>query len=86
MHIGVATQKPQQLIYYRLQVQFLGSKQRKTFIEVKTHLVAENATSASPRAVRLEHTVVTHMAQQVEVLFHFSFNVQKIQHNIRKKS
>lgn len=70
MHIGVATQEPQQLIYYRFQVQLFSSQQRETVVEVETHLVAKHATSAGAGTVGLEHSVIAHMAQQVEILFH----------------
>lgn len=52
-HVGVATQKPQQLVDDGLQVEFLGREQREAVLEVVAHLVAEDAQRARARAVAL---------------------------------
>ncbi len=70
LYVGVAFQKPQQLVDDGAQVQFLGGEQRETLVEVETHLVAEHAACAGARAVHLVGAVVHHMAEQVKVLFH----------------
>ena len=62
-HIGVAFEKPQQLVDNRLQMQFLGGKQRESVGEVESHLVAENAACAGAGAVAFECTVGHHMIE-----------------------
>ena len=71
LHIGVAAQKPQQLIDDRAQMQFLGGQQWEAVVQVEPHLVAESAHSARTRAVALGHTIGQHMLQKVEILFHY---------------
>ncbi len=68
--VGVALQEPQQLMNDGAQVAFLGGHQRKAVGEVKAHLVAKDTDRARAGAVLLAGTVVTHMAHQVEILFH----------------
>ncbi len=70
MHIGVATQKPQQFVYNRLQMKFFGSKQRKTLFKVETHLIAEYTACAGTGAVALFNAVGHHMVKKFEILFH----------------
>ena len=70
VHVGVATQKPQQLIYYRLQMQFLGSKQWETVVKAEAHLVAEHAHRARTRAVGLAVSLGKNPVEQVKILFH----------------
>ena len=62
-HIGVAFEKPQQLVDNRLQMQFLGGKQWVSVGEVESHLVAENAACAGAGAVAFECTVGHHMIE-----------------------
>ena len=70
LHIRVATQKPQQLVYNGTQMQFLRSQQRKTVVKMEPHLVSEHTDSARTRTILLRHAVVQHMLQQVKILFH----------------
>ena len=62
-HIGVAIEKPQQLVDNRLEVQFLGGKQWESVGEIETHLVAENAACAGAGAVAFERAVGHHMIE-----------------------
>ena len=50
------------------EVNFFGGDQRKTFIEVKAHLVTKNTLGAGAGAVGLEDTVRVNMAHEVFVL------------------
>ena len=68
LHVGVAAQKPQQLHDDGAQVHLLGGDQRKAFVQVEAHLVAEHALGAGARAVGLEHAVGVHMAHEVFIL------------------
>lgn len=61
VHIGVALQEPEQLIYYRLQVHLLGGEQRKTVGKIEAHLVAKHAFGARACAVALLHSVGEHV-------------------------
>ena len=63
LHISVAAQEPQQLVYDGAQMQLLGGEQREAVIQVEAHLVAEDAARPRPRAVLLGHPVVQHMLQ-----------------------
>jgi hypothetical protein len=47
---------------------FFGGDQRKTFVQVKPHLVAEYAGGAGAGPVGLDHTLRESMAQQIFVL------------------
>ena len=67
-HIAVAAQEPQQFIDDGFEVHFLGGHQRKTFGQVKAHLVAKHAAGAGAGAVTLAHTMLVHMAHKVFVL------------------
>ena len=49
-------------------VDFFGRDQRKTFVQVKAHLVAKHAFGAGTCAVSLENAVGVHMAHEVFVL------------------
>ena len=61
LHIGVATEKPQQLVDDGAQVQLLGGEEGKSVVEVEAHLVAESAEGARAGAVVFGHTIVEHM-------------------------
>jgi hypothetical protein len=50
------------------QVNLFSGHQRKTFVQVKAHLVAEHAFGASAGAVGLEDAVGVHMAHEIFVL------------------
>ena len=67
-HVAVAAQKPQQLQDDAFEVDFFGGDQRKTFGQVKAHLVAEHAFGAGAGAVAFFSTMEIDVAQQVFVL------------------
>ena len=69
-HVGIAAQKPEQLVYDGAQMQFLGGKQGESIFEVKTHLVAEHTACAGTCTVRFVGAVLHYVSEQVEVLFH----------------
>jgi hypothetical protein len=56
--MGIARDEPQQLMYYRLEVQFFGRNKRKAVLQGESHLVAENAQCARARAVRFSFAVL----------------------------
>ena len=66
--VARALQKPQQLMHDGFEVNFFGGDQRKTFVEVKAHLVAKHTLGAGAGAVGLEDTVRVNMAHEVFVL------------------
>lgn len=47
---------------------FFGRHQRKTFAQIKAHLVAKNALGAGTRAVGFAHAIGKYMAHQVFIL------------------
>ena len=57
LHVGVALQKPKQLVDYRLQVQLLRGEQGEALTHVETHLVSENAYRTGSGAVVLLRTL-----------------------------
>ena len=70
LDVRVTGNEPQQFVYDRLQMNLLGSQQRKAFREVKPHLVTENALCADTRAVMFDDSVFPYVAKQVKILFH----------------
>jgi len=66
--IAVAAQKPQQLDNDGSQKDLFGGHQRKTFVQVKTHLVAKNAAGAGTGTVTFLHARGVHMAHKVFIL------------------
>ena len=75
LQISVAAQKPQQLIYNRLQMQLLRRKQREAFVEVEAHLVAEYADCPGSCTVTLFYSFGQYAVKQVKILFHFYSDV-----------
>ena len=63
LHIRFATQKPQQLVYYRTQMQLFGGEQREAVVKVEPHLIAKHTDSARPCAVFFLYPVIQHMLQ-----------------------
>jgi hypothetical protein len=53
------------------QMDFLGCDQRKSFLQVKSHLPTENGDSSSTGPIILPSALVAHVPQQLEVLTHF---------------
>src|SRR5437773_6929131 len=68
--IGVAGEEPDQLVDDRLEMQLLGSGERKTIGEVEAHLVAEHRERAGAGAVALLDAVAENVLDQVEILAH----------------
>ena len=71
-HVCVAFEKPQQFVYYRLQMQFLCREQRETVFQIESHLVTEHAKRSRSRAVSLFYALRHYTVEQVKILFHFS--------------
>ena len=68
--IGVACQKPQQLVDYRFQVQFFSCQARKSVIQIETHLITESAYCACSRAVAFGVASFQNVRQHVKILLH----------------
>src|SRR5262249_16998915 len=68
--IGVAGEKPQQLVNDGFQVHFLGRQQREAGRKIEAHLVAEHGQRAGAGAVMLLRAVAQDALHQVEVLAH----------------
>ena len=62
MDIGVAGEKPQKLMNYRLQVQLLGREHGKAMRQVHAHLMPEDGERASTGPVALASAVIKHTA------------------------
>ena len=77
-HVGVAAQKPQELVDDRPQVQLLGGHQRKARREIEAHLIAEHAQCAGARAIVLARAVLPDVAQKIEILPHYAFTAPKL--------
>ncbi len=69
-HVGVALEKPEQLVDDAAQVQFLGGDQGEAPAEVVAALLAENGPRACAGAVLAEGAVVEDFAQEAVVLVH----------------
>ena len=57
-------------MYDTAQVNFLGSNQRKSFLQVKAHLIAKTTLRAGTGAVTFMNTIIEYMLKQIEVLLH----------------
>jgi hypothetical protein len=68
--IGVAGEKPQKLVDNRLEMQLLGSQQRKAAGQIKAHLMAENGERPGPGPVGFLDAVLAHAAKQVQIVAH----------------
>jgi hypothetical protein len=68
--VGSALQKPEQLMDHRGQVNFLGGKQRKAVLQVKTHLMAKQRQGPRARAVIFRNPALKNGLQQVKINFH----------------
>lgn len=68
LHIAVATKEPQQLNDDGLQEDLLRGHQRKTFVQVKAHLVAEHTACTGAGAVALRNAYFEDIAHEVFVL------------------
>ena len=70
LHVGVALQKPKQLIDDRLQVELLRGQEREALLQVEAHLVAKHADRARTRSILFLYALVEHPVKQVKILFH----------------
>ena len=59
LDIGIATQKPQQLIDDTLEEELLSSNQRKALAEVETHLVAKDSLGTCSCSVATNNALAT---------------------------
>ena len=66
--VGVAGEKPQQLVHDRFEVQLLGGDQRKSLRQVVTRLMAEHGDRAGAGAVAFLHATGENVLHQVEIL------------------
>ena len=52
---------------------FFGSHHRKTFTQIKPHLVTKHRNRAGTGAIFFFCSVVTHVTHQIKILFHEIF-------------
>jgi hypothetical protein len=52
-NVGVSSQKPEELAGERIEENFLGGDQRKSFLQGKTHLAAENTGNPDSSSIGL---------------------------------
>jgi hypothetical protein len=71
--VGVAPEKPQQLVDDRLERQLLGRQHRKTRPQIEAHLVTEYRNRPRAGAVRFFDTVGQNAFEQVVILDHGRF-------------
>ena len=69
--VGVASQEPQQLAKNRPGVHTFGGQQRKSFGQVESHLVAEDAAGTGAGAIAAVGSVGHDTAQQIQVNLHY---------------
>ena len=72
-NVGIALQKPQQLVNNRAQMQLLGGQHREAGTEVEAHLPAEHGACAGAGTVCFWGALFENMAHQVKVLLHALF-------------
>ena len=68
--VGIALQKPQQLVDNTSQKDTLGGKQREALVQIESHLVTKHALCSRSCAVTLDRTLGGNAFQKVEILFH----------------
>ena len=70
LDVGVSLDKPQQFVYNRAQMDFLGRQKGKSLRKVKPHLIAENGLRTGARPVGLYMSVIHDMLQKLQILLH----------------
>ena len=70
LDIRIPGDEPEKFIDDGFQVDFLCRQEGKSFRQVETHLVSENALGADAGTVGFHDAVFADMTKQVEVLFH----------------
>jgi hypothetical protein len=68
--IGIALEKPQELVDDGFQVQFLGSHHGKPVCQIEPHLMAEDAIGTGSRAVVFPDAILAHAVEEIEILLH----------------
>jgi hypothetical protein len=71
--IGVAGQKPKQLVNDRLDVQLLGGDKGKAFAQIEAHLMTEHRERAGAGAILLGDSLGEDPLHKVLVLVHESY-------------
>lgn len=66
--VARTVEEPKQLLNDGAQVDLFGGDQRKTFVQIKPHLMAKHALGARSGAVGLGHTVAGHVLHEIFVL------------------
>src|SRR5690606_31039214 len=70
LDVGIAPEKPQQLVNDRPQVQLLRGHQREAFLEIEPHLVTEYAERAGTGALAFLRAVLARVTHHRQVLLH----------------
>ena len=65
LHIGVASQEPQQLVNDGFQVKLLGGETGESLLEIEKHLMAKHADGACARAVAFLYALREDTVEQV---------------------
>ena len=65
LHVRIALKEPQQFIYNRFQMQFLGGQERKTVLHLKAHLMSENRDRSCSRPVMFHRAFLQHSFTQI---------------------
>src|SRR5437660_5026191 len=68
LHVGLATQEPQQLVDDRFQVQLLRRQQREARVEREAQLPAEDRERAGAGAIGLARAALEYLGEEIEVL------------------
>jgi len=70
LHVGVAGEKPQELVHDGFEIEFLGGDEREALREVEAHLVAEHRQRAGAGAVGLLRAVGEDAFEKLKILPH----------------
>lgn len=73
LYVRLAAYEPEQFVYDRAQVQFLGGDDGEALREVEPHLVAEDAEGPRSRPVLFLDAVPQNVFEVIQVLSHSSF-------------
>ena len=72
-HVGVAAQKPEQLVDDRFEMEFLRGEQRKSLPQIETRLRAEDGNGPGPGAIHARLALFEHQPKQIVILAHVFF-------------
>src|SRR6187200_2388756 len=70
LNIGLPFQEPKQFMDDAFCMNFFCSNKRKTFSQIKPHLVAKCANCTGAGSVMFLHAIIKNMLKQIEVLLH----------------